>query len=188
MCSRFPPWPVPRPNPACASVTISNLPAARYVLRFGDVPYYQTPADRTNTLTAGGTVNFTGNYTFFDVNTNGISDSWDGITSLLLDNRTQLTDTAGDGMTDYAEFYSPARPEQCKFGFGVDAARGAAERGFAGSTGRRFRAAPIGWTPAPIWSLDATSDWIPAPRRQPRRWFCRPKRRRELFLSVGVRP
>ena len=102
---------VPVQSGVALSVTISNLPAARYVLRFGDVPYYQTPADLTNTLTAGGTVNFTGKYTFFDVNTNGISDSWErNYFSSVSTNRTQLTDTDGDGMTDYAEFIAGTDP------------------------------------------------------------------------------
>jgi hypothetical protein len=102
---------VPVQSGVALSVTISNLPAARYVLRFGDVPYYQTPADVTNTLSSGGTVNFTGKYTFFDVNANGISDSWErNYFSSVSTNRTQLTDTDGDGMTDYAEFIAGTDP------------------------------------------------------------------------------
>ena len=68
---------VPVQSGVTPSVTLSNLAAGQYVVQFGDVPYYQTPADQTNTLTVGGTVNFTGNYTFLDVNHNGISDAWE---------------------------------------------------------------------------------------------------------------
>ena len=68
---------VPVQSGVAPSVTISNLAAGQYVVQFGDVPYYQTPADQTNTLAVGGTVNFTGNYTFLDVNHNGISDAWE---------------------------------------------------------------------------------------------------------------
>ena len=72
---------VPVQSGAAPSVTLSNLPAGQYVVQFGDVPYYQTPADQTNTLAVGGTLNFTGNYTFLDVNSNGISDAWERTTS-----------------------------------------------------------------------------------------------------------
>ncbi|PYL00280.1 MAG: hypothetical protein DME19_05660 [Verrucomicrobia bacterium] len=56
-------------------------------------------------------MNFTGKYTFFDANTNGISDSWErNYFSSVSTNRTQLTDTDGDGMTDYAEFIAGTDP------------------------------------------------------------------------------
>ena len=46
---------VPVQSDVTPSVTISNLAAGQYVVQFGDVPYYQTPADQTNTLAVGGT-------------------------------------------------------------------------------------------------------------------------------------
>lgn len=102
---------VPVQSDVTPSITLSNLPPGQYVMQFGDVPYYQTPAAQTNTLTVGGTVNFTGNYTFLDANHNGISDAWEmyyfGSVST---NRTQLTDTDHDGMTDYAEFIAGTDP------------------------------------------------------------------------------
>ena len=56
-------------------------------------------------------MNFTGQYTFFDANTNGISDSWErNYFSTVSTNRTHLTDTDGDGMTDYAEFIAGTNP------------------------------------------------------------------------------
>jgi subtilisin family serine protease len=102
---------IPVQSGGAPSVTISNVAAGQYVAQFGDVPYYQTPADQTNTLTAGGTVNFTGNYTFLDVNQNGISDAWemDNFGSVTT-NRTPTTDTDGDGMSDYAEFIAGTNP------------------------------------------------------------------------------
>ena len=102
---------VPVQSGGALSVTISNVAAGQYVVQFGDVPYYQTPADQTNTLTASGTVNFAGNYTFLDVNHNGISDAWemDHFGSVTT-NRTQFTDTDGDGMSDYAEFIAGTNP------------------------------------------------------------------------------
>jgi hypothetical protein len=102
---------VPVQSGVAPSVTISNLAAAQYVAQFGDVSYYQTPAGQTNMLTAGGTVNFSGNYTFLDVNHNGISDAWEmAYFGSVTTNRTQLTDTDGDGMSDYAEFIAGTNP------------------------------------------------------------------------------
>jgi len=102
---------VPVQSGVAPAVTVSNLPAGQYVVQFGDVNYYQTPAGSTNTLAAGGTLNFNGNYTFIDANHNGISDAWemDNFGSVTT-NRTQLTDTDRDGMTDYAEFIAGTDP------------------------------------------------------------------------------
>jgi hypothetical protein len=102
---------VPVQSGVVPSVTISNLAAGQYAVEFGDVPYYITPPDQTNTLAAGGTLNFTGNYTFLDVNHNGISDAWEmDYFGSVTTNRTSLTDTDGDGMTDYAEFIAGTNP------------------------------------------------------------------------------
>ena len=102
---------VPVQSDVTPSVTISNLDAGQYVVQFGDVQYYITPPDQTNTLVAGGTLNFTGSYTFLDVNHNGISDAWEmdyfGSAST---NRTQFTDTDGNGMSDYAKFIAGLNP------------------------------------------------------------------------------
>ena len=93
------------------TVTISNLPAGPYLVDFGAVPYYITPPDQTNTLTAGGALNFSGSYTFLDVNHNGISDAWEMANfGSIATNRTALTDTDHDGMTDYAEFIAGTDP------------------------------------------------------------------------------
>ncbi len=93
------------------SITLSNLAAGNYVVEFGDVPYYLAPADQTNTLNAGATINFTGNYTFPDVNHNGISDAWEiDYFGGAVTNRTNKTDTDHDGMTDYAEFIAGTIP------------------------------------------------------------------------------
>jgi serine protease AprX len=102
---------VPVQSGVAPSVTISNLAAGQYAVQFGDVPYYQTPADQTNTLTAGGTVNFSGNYTFLDVNHNGISDAWEmDYFGSVSTNRTQTTDTDGSGMSDYGKFIAGLNP------------------------------------------------------------------------------
>jgi len=102
---------VPVQSGFAPTVTISNLPVGAYVLQLGDVPYYQTPADQTNTLTAGGTLNFSGTYTFLDLNHNGISDAWEmDYFGTVVTNRTAATDTDHDGMSDYAEFIAGTNP------------------------------------------------------------------------------
>jgi hypothetical protein len=102
---------VPVQSGVTPSVTISNLAAGQYVAQFGDVPYYQTPAGQTNTLTVGGALNFTGDYTFVDVNHNGISDAWEIANfGSVATNRTQFTDTDGNGMSDYAKFIAGLNP------------------------------------------------------------------------------
>jgi hypothetical protein len=91
--------------------TITNAPPGPYTVQFSDVAFYQTPLDQSNTLTNGGTVTFTGNYDFIDANRNGISDSWEKYYfGSATTNRTQFTDTDGDGMSDYAEFIAGTNP------------------------------------------------------------------------------
>ncbi len=94
-----------------SSVTISNLAAGKYLVEFSDVPYYITPPDQTNTVTLGGTTTAAGTYTFLDANQNGISDAWEmDYFGAVTTNRTRLTDTDHDGMTDYAEFIAGTNP------------------------------------------------------------------------------
>ncbi len=91
--------------------TITNAPPGQYTVDFTDVAFYQTPPPQTNTLASGDTITFAGNYSFIDVNQNGISDAWEkyyfGVVST---NRTQHTDTDGNGMSDYAKFVARINP------------------------------------------------------------------------------
>jgi hypothetical protein len=94
------------------SQTVTNIPLGVYSISFGDVEFYQTPTNQAGSLsTAGGTLTFHANYSFIDANHNGISDAWEkyyfGAAST---NRTQLTDTDGDGMSDYDEFIAGTNP------------------------------------------------------------------------------
>jgi subtilisin family serine protease len=91
--------------------TITNAPPGPYTVHFSDVAFYQTPLDQSNTLTNGSTLNFSGNYTFIDVNHNGISDAWEEYYfGSVSTNRTQYTDTDGNGMSDYAKFIAGINP------------------------------------------------------------------------------
>ncbi len=92
-------------------LVITNALAGQHVVAYNNVPFYNKPASQTNTLTAGATNIFPGNYTFTDANTNGISDAWElarfGSVSL---SRTATTDTDGDAASDYAEFIAGTDP------------------------------------------------------------------------------
>jgi hypothetical protein len=147
---------VPVQSGSAPAVTISNLTAGQYVLQFGDVPNYQTPADQTNALAAGGTLNFSGNYTFVDVNHNGISDAWENnYFGSVATNRTQLTDTDYDGMTDYAEFIAGTNPTNADSRFY-----------FTGETSPRNHVVQLQWTVVTnrLYQVNASANlqsWLP---------------------------
>ena len=91
--------------------TVTNAPPGQYSVTFGDVAFYETPPPQTNTLLASNTLTFTGTYAFPDVNSNGMSDLYEQYYfGSVSTNRTRLTDTDGDGMTDYAEFIAGTDP------------------------------------------------------------------------------
>ncbi len=102
--------PVNRTGNATFTV-ISNVPAGPYTIQFSDVAFYQTPASQSNTLDSSSSLTFTGNYGFLDLNQNKISDSWEKFYfGSAGTNRTQFTDSDGDGMADYAEFIAGTVP------------------------------------------------------------------------------
>jgi serine protease AprX len=93
------------------STTITNAPPGPYTVQFSDVAFYQTPPDQSQTLTNAGTITFKGTYDFIDANQNGISDAWEKYYfGSATTNRTQFTDSDGDGMSDYAEFIAGTDP------------------------------------------------------------------------------
>lgn len=141
----------------------SNAPAGTHAVVFQPIPFYQTPPPQTNTLAAGGTLTFTGNYTFADANTNGIADAWEvarfGEVSPA---RTALTDTDGDGMSDYAEFIAGTNPSDPlpPFRFtSVTASNGALHAAWNTAPGWSYRLLAAtnltGWTTLTPW-LPAT--------------------------------
>jgi hypothetical protein len=96
---------------AAPSTTITNAPPGPYTVHFYDVDFYRTPPDQSQTLTNGGSVAFTGTYDYIDANQNGISDAWEKYYfGSVTTNRTQYTDTDGDGMSDYVEFIAGTDP------------------------------------------------------------------------------
>lgn len=90
---------------------LSNAGPGQYTIAFGDVAHYNTPSPQTANLPPGGTVTFTGHYTFTDVNTNGIPDGWEAENfGGVATNYSGLADTDGDGLSDYAEFIAGTSP------------------------------------------------------------------------------
>ena len=93
------------------SEILTNAPPGQYVIQYADLPYYQTPPAQTNLLAPGSSVTFTGNYTFTDINSNGIPDGWEAQQfSVLSAQRTMTTDTDGDALSDWAEFVAGTDP------------------------------------------------------------------------------
>ena len=101
---------VSRPGQSLNTV-FSNLPPADYSISWTEVPYYLTPSDQTGTLVSGGSLAFSGTYTFPDVNNNGMSDIWEtNYFQVVAPDRTRTTDTDHDGSTDYDEFIAGTDP------------------------------------------------------------------------------
>lgn len=89
----------------------TNAPPGQYIVQFGDVPHFVTPPPQTNSLAAGGTLTFSGQYQFPDANANGIPDTWELQHFGSVDpQRTATTDTDADGLSDYAEFMAGTDP------------------------------------------------------------------------------
>jgi hypothetical protein len=95
------------------STNFIDLPPGRYVTTWNPVPYFLTPPPQTNVLDSGDLLLLSGDYTFPDQNTNGISDLWEeSFFGNVLSNHPALTDSDRDGFTDYAEFVAGTNPTQ----------------------------------------------------------------------------
>jgi hypothetical protein len=142
---------------------LTNAPPGDYVIEFADVPFYFTPPSQTNVLTAGTIIHFSGNYTFPDANTNGISDLWEtNYFSSVSPSRTPLTDTDQDGMTDYEEFIAGTNPTNPQSNLQVTTqvfASGPVNLKWQGVSGRSY--VVEGSSDANYWT--PISGWIVAP-------------------------
>ena len=141
---------------------IANAPPGQYIIQYADLPYYQTPAAQTNLLAAGGSVTFTGNYTFADANNNGIPDAYEiekfGAVDPL---RTKLTDTDHDGLGDWGEFVAGTNPNDPLNVFRLNAAvlpNQQVRFDWPSTPGHGYRL--LGSTNASSWS--PFSDWLRA--------------------------
>ncbi len=142
---------------------ITNAIPGSYTIQFGEALHYVTPPPQTNTLAPGGQLTFTGNYTFADANTNGISDSWEianfgGVSP----SRTKFTDTDDDGMSDYGEFVAGTDPNNPPIPFRVTAVmtNGSVALQWPSATNLVYRVCAATVPPAASWQ--PYSPWLNA--------------------------
>ncbi len=154
---------------------ITNAPVGPYSIAFNPVPFYQTPAAQSNTLVGGATLSFAGDYTFADVNHNGISDAWEEeFFGEVAPGRTRLSDSDGDGFTDFAEFMAgtdPTLPDShLELAEPTVPAPGSLRLEWSSVPGREYRVLgsrdAVSWTPITGWTRAAVatvSHTLPAP-------------------------
>jgi hypothetical protein len=144
------------------SLRITNAPPGTYSISYNAVPYCNTPAPQNQTLAAGGTVTFTGNYTFADANANGMSDAWETDKfSSVSPTRTATTDTDGDGVTDLKEFQAGTDPNAAGSHFTIASSAllpdGKLRLQWPTMQGRGYRAEGsangIDWTAVSSWTI-----------------------------------
>jgi hypothetical protein len=142
-----PAGPVPLQSGVAPAVTLSNLPAGQYAVQFGDVPFYQTPAGQTNQLTVGGTLNFTGTYTFLDLNNNGIPDAWE----MYFFGSLSTNRTGYDAHSEYAAFLA-----------GLNPANPASRFAFTGETRPADQLVQLEWTVVTnrLYQVNASPDLV----------------------------
>jgi hypothetical protein len=171
------------------ATTITNAVPGQYTVQFGDIAFYETPAAQTNNLANGGTLTFKGNYTFVDANHNGISDAWEKYYfGEVSTNRTQYTDTDGDGMSDYAEFIA-----------GTDPTNPDSNLRFLSTTLQTNHLFNIQWSAVPgrIYQIESSTnlqtwlpltDWLQAQASPMSYATTTTNNSRALFYRVQVRP
>jgi hypothetical protein len=143
----------------------TNAPSGTYVIRFGDVPYYETPPPQTNDL-SGNSILFQGTYTFVDRNGNGISDPWEqNYFGVVRPSHPGSTDTDGDGSSDYAEFVAGTDPTNRASTLQllppVRLSGGTCRLSWAAVPGRSYRVLTsndaVSWAPLTAWMRASSS-------------------------------
>jgi hypothetical protein len=144
------------------TLVVTNAATGQHIIAFNPVPFYNTPAPQTNTLATGGTITFSGNYTFADANANGISDAYELERFGQIDPiRTELTDTDNDGQSDWAEFVAGTDPKNPVSSFHLDPTILPGDQirlAWPSAPGHGYRL--LGSTNAKSWS--PFSDWLRA--------------------------
>jgi hypothetical protein len=93
----------------------TNAPPGVYVIAWESVPFYVTPASQTNTLGASAPLVFHGNYTYPDLNGNGISDLWEQYYfGQVASSHPPGQDSDGDGASDWDEFIAGTDPTKAQ--------------------------------------------------------------------------
>jgi hypothetical protein len=145
---------------------ITNAAPGPYTIEYAEVLYYDKPASETKTLAAGRTLTFIGDYTFADVNANGMSDAWEAAYfGEVSPGRMPGTDTDDDGATDYAEFMAGTVPtnsvDYLRLDPPVVEPNGSLRFTWTSSRGRSYRLlwSPDlrTWTPAADWTRATTA-------------------------------
>jgi hypothetical protein len=153
------------PSPATGqgfAYTNNAALSGTYTVTFDPVPNYNTPAPKTVTVPAGGSVVIDDRkYDFPDVNHNGISDQWEttffGGASAPHDG---TIDSDGDGASDFAEFMagtSPTDPTSVlKFATPTVLTDGRVQLSWPATPGYSYRV--LGSTDAHTWTVFV--DWV----------------------------
>ena len=93
------------------SLVLTNATPGEYIVTFGAVPHWNTPAPKTNTVVAGQVKVFKGDYTITDSNGNSLADSWEQLYfGSVAPSHPGTVDTDGDGMNDLGEFRAGTNP------------------------------------------------------------------------------
>ena len=145
------------------SLLLTNAPLGEYTVTFGPVAFYNTPAAQTNTLDSTNTLVLSGQYTFADANSNGLSDAWELLFfGSVAPGRTPMTDTDRDGVPDLAEFMAGTDPTNATSFLSllkpVSLSNHAVRLFWPAAVGHGYRV--LGSTNAANW--DPLTDWIRA--------------------------
>lgn len=154
------------------SASITNAAAGTYIIAWAPVQDFTTPAPQTNTLAAGSSLLFTGNYTMVDTNGNGIPDSWERrYFGAVAANHPATTDSDGDGVSDYAEFIAGTNPTNAASVFKTTAVAPPSPDGrvtlqWVCGANRACRvlgsADAVSWAPVTGWLYNTNSYTLPA--------------------------